>query len=700
MISVNRLRTSNKIGRPFYSGLMHRTIQPQILSISHWALAVFLTAISSPSHAFDNPSPFVILSSDTTRKNNDEVSNDIKEKKRTLSIRYLQLPNASQNFSRFKLISDHTTNEAIFPYNIAIQNYISADPNYIHEASISEQVSYLNSKVQSPLTSQPEGFSNSLNSSPLRDAYYGTLRANLVGINTESELDDIITQSTAEMMNNDMGDLSNDLLPFITMLMNEQHIVNFDAERTKFTSSRAEGIITSVQILNNMSTLDWNNKLGVCRDTHDMGLRIARNMYRVYLDKTYPENNYNVDDYIFLQAWVTPKSQHVTLVVIDPENTRDFHELDWGRVIQKTDQEGIEVGKMVGTAIRLYQFDEKENISAAFNLVRSQWGALFDRELFDEDEQWQINGIYSPQYSSEVNYRSKVGKKGKLSISAGGMAAQETYLSGTIRSGMHNRNIAKFLEYDGFASWQSMYINDNYRKTNTMMWANWDKSSNIISSARYIAGLKSKKINITPNLSIHLFAKSQLEAFFTMSNIESDEPEFKTGFYTSGDGNIWATWGGELNYQNNSKTFNARLNYIDRRFLIPRDVRLLSPHPKVFLGNVAAVRSGQGSQLIGGFNFPKGNLVFDTRFEQDAMKSKFIYGSMEYNSTTSKKSQFFAKTGYFQQVDGIEYYWYAKGRLWVNSGINLLDQEASFSLFSERINGGDYAIGFTISKSF
>ena len=676
---------------------MQNPIIKQSLRIIQFTLAMMLTtAIISQAH--NDPFPNVISLSDSTKdKNEDGNSKEVKA--RTLSIRYLHLPRASQNFSRFKLISDHNANETIWPYNIAIQQHMATDPNYIHGASIAEQVSYLNSLAQSPLSAQPDGFSTPLGSSPLRDAYYGTLRANLVGINAESELDDLITQTTLEMMNNNMGNLSNDLLPFITMLMNEQHIVNYDAERTKFTS-RAEGIITSVQLLNNMSTLDYANKLGVCRDTHDMGLRMLRNMYRVYLDKTYPGHQYNLDDYIFLQSWVTPKSQHVTLVVIDPENPRNFHELDWGRVIQKSDQEGIEIGKMVGTSIRLYRFDKKENVSTAFNLVRSQWGAFFDRELFEGDEQWQINGIYSPQYSSGLNYRTKIGKEGKLGISAGGMAADEHYISATIRSGTHHQSIAKLLEYDGFASYQSMYINDNNRKRKTMMWANWENSSNLISSARYIAGLKTKPLKITRNLSFQLFAKSQVEAFFTMSNIESNENEFQTGFYSSGDGNVWATWGAALQYGDDSKRFNASLNYLDRRFLIPADVRLLSPHPKVLFENVTSTRSGQGTQLKGSLNLPKGKLLFDTRFEQDALKSKFIFGEMEYNALVSKKPQFFAKTGYFQQIDGIEYYWYAKGRRWVNAGFILSEQQASLSLFSERIDGGDFSIGVTLSKSF
>jgi hypothetical protein len=663
---------------------------------------IYLVTITHISYSQNNHTHLVISLNDSIEKNNKErVNSDGREKVRELSVDYLLFPNASQNYTRFELISDHTEKHGTqLQFNSAIQQYISADPNFNNLLSIGEQVDYIQKQLEKPaLNVESEGLVNSFDDS-FKDAYYGTLRANLVAVNSESEMAELVAQSTREMMNNNMDDLSNGLLPFVTMLMNEQHFYNYDRDRAKSKPS-AMGIITAVQMLNTMGTLDINNKAGVCRDTHDMGLRVLRNMYRVYLDEKYPGNHYQVDDYIFLQAWVTHTSQHVTLVVIDPENPRNFHELDWGRVIKKTDQEGIEIGKMNGTAIRLWQFDENKDVSTAFNLVRSQWGAFFDKELLNSDEQWQINGIYSPQYSSSASYRFNVGKKGKVIFSSGAMSAKERFLSGTIRSGKHHGSITRFLDYDGFSSWQSMYVDDTYRRTKTMLWSNWGSASNLISSVRYISGLKTKALNLTPNLQFYLFAKSQLEAFLTLSHFESDDSEFhEDGLYRSGDGNVWTTWGAELTYQNNSKNFNATLNYIDRSFLIPTDVRLLSPNPIVLLENATAVSSGQGSQLKAGFDFPKGNVAIDTRFEQDALKSKFIYGSVEYNTSLTKRPQFFAKIGYFTQVFGIGYYWYAKDRFWVNSGFNLLEQKASFSLFTQDIDGNDFSVGVSLSKSF
>ncbi|MGE0771310.1 MAG: hypothetical protein AB7K37_06335 [Cyclobacteriaceae bacterium] len=612
-----------------------------------------------------------------------------------MSLEYLSLPSASQNFERFTLISDHTKNDKQYPFNTAIQQYISSDLQYPHTAGVQARTAYLNSE----LSESSESLRNAFSTATSKEIYYGTLRANLVGVSSESDLNHVVTQSTLEMMNNGMGDLSNDLLPFITMLMHEQHIHYYDRDRAKAKPS-AKGIVTAVQMLNTMGTLDTNNKAGVCRDTHDMGLRVLRNMYRVYLDNTYPGNNYQVDDYIFLQAWVTPTSQHVTLVVVDPENPRNFHELDWGRVIRKTDQEGIEIGKSVGPAIRLWQFDKDKNVSVAFNLVRSRWGAFLDKELLNDDEQWQLNGIFLPQYASHARFRFDVGQEGEAVVSAGMMAAREPFLSSTLRTGKHSKKMGRILEYNGFAGLQTMFIDDTYRKAHTMMWADWNSSSNISSSLRYIAGLKSYPLNLSPNFQLHFFAKSQLEVFLTMSYIDSNEPEFNTGTFKSGDGNIWTTWGAELSFRNNTRNIEVALNYIDRRFLIPKDVRLLSPHPVELLRSATIVQSGQGTQLKASVKLPKSKVNLETRFEQDALGSQFTYGGIEFQTVSNRNSEWLVSAGNFMQPSGIDYYWYGKDRSWLSTGLNFKSQQATFSIFAQRIGVDDFSTGISISKSF
>jgi len=662
-------------------------------------MTLFCALLSSYNNVSANSINEIDLIGDSTKQKK-SIKESRFEKHRKLQLHYYAFPNAALNFDRFQLISDYTHNEQLFKVNSEFQNYIHTNINTNENPGINNQLILMKNQISNGPVGESQGFNDIFNNTTYKNQYYATLRANLVNVNSEAEINQLIKSSTSEMISNGMGDLSNDLLPFITMLMNEQHINNYDFDRAVSTKPTAKGIVTAVEMLNTMGSLDPNNKLGVCRDTHDMGLRVLRNMYRVYLDEKYPGNNYNVDDYVFLQAWVTHSSQHITLVVVDPENPRDFHELDWGRVIKKTDQEGVEIGKMVGPAIRLWQFDEDKNKSVAFNLIRSQWGMFFDKEILDEEEQWQLNGIYSPQYSSGASYKFDVSKKSKFVLSAGMMNAKERYLSGSIRSGKHNYNLTKYLSYDGFASWQSMYINDTQRKTKTMAWSNWDNSSNLISSVRYISGLETKHFNITPNLQFHLYAKAQLEVFLTLSYFDSNDEEFHSKLYKSGDGNIWTTWGAELTYTNDSKNFETTLNYNDRNFLIPSDVRLLSPNPFVLIENATSEKSGQGTQLKSKLRLPKGNFEIDARFEQDALKSKFIYSAIAYETSNFNNIQFFAKTGYYDQIDGIEYYWYTKGRLWIKSGVILPSKKLTFSVMSENVQGNDYSFSTAISKSF
>ena len=636
-----------------------------------------------------------VLSSDSTKNEKACCEDELKKDERKSSLRfyYLFLPQASLNYERFNLISDHTGNKDQYKFNSAIQQHFDQSPN-LYQSPILNQVEYLNASNFD--------FHNDFGNIGAKDIYYGVLRANLVNLKSEKNIGYLVTSATQELLKNGMDNLSTDILPFITMLMNEQHEYHYDDDRAISTKPTAKGIVTTIEMLNTMGTLDANNKLGVCRDTHDMGLRIARHMYQLYLDEKYPGKNYNVDDYVFLQAWVTPSSQHVTLVVIDPENPRNFHELDWGRVIEKKDQEGVEIGKMVGTAIRLWKYDEKENVTKAFTLLRSTWGSFFDNELLSADEQWSINGIFTPQYRSGASYRLDFGKNENNTavISTGLMNAGEQYISGTIRTRKHSQKIAKLLNYEGFAGWQSMYIEDKRRKSKTINWVDWERSSNLITSIRYISELSIKKINVLPNISFAVYGRSQLEAFLTMSYFNTDHEDFDSRLYKSGDGNIWTTWGGELLFESGSKLFKSKLNYNDRNFLIPSEIRLLSPNPFVLVENATVVKSGRGIQSQTNYSTSIGDFELDFRYEQDPLRSRFIYSSLEYKKLLKKKVEISSTVGYFSQIAGIEYYWYYKDRTWFSSSINLPNTLTTFSLAIENIGSGDFSFGMSISKSF
>ena len=613
------------------------------------------------------------------------------------NLNFRTLPNSALNYKRFTLVSDHNENIIQYKVNSSIQQYFDefiAPGKY--SGLKSQYDAILTGLGQTKSSDLNEGLIEYVNTLQKKEILHSVWRANLVHVQNEHELTKNITETTQEMISQGYNNLSEDLLPFITMLMLEQKIHHYDTDRVISTKPGAKGIVNSIQILNAMATLDDEINAGVCRDVHDMGLRILRPMYRVYLDEKYPDNNYNVDDYIFLQAWVTPSSQHVTLVVLDPDNTRNFYELDWGRVYKKEDQEGVEIGKMVGTTIRLWQFDPEKNVTGAFNMVKSQWGIFLDNNLLKPDENWLINGIFNPQYASSANYVLNAGKKSKIDISLGMLNAGERSISFNYRSGAHQAKITKLFQYSGVVGFQAMVIDDLERKTFTMPWAEWYSVVNFLNSIRYISTLKTAALQLTPYLKANLYALSQLEVFWSMTHFKSSNIDFNNKLQASGDGNIWLTWGAELNYSRNQFEFDFK--YGSRNFLIPTDVRLLSPNPFELIRHATIANSGSG--ILARIKYKNSAWLFEPefRYEQNKMDARFMLYSLKVSKLTKKKNQFFIQGSSFNQIQGLEYYWYAKTRFWFDTGFESYKKQFNISLFTEAIQNDFLTFGIRFNK--
>jgi len=613
-------------------------------------------------------------------------------------INYRTLSNTALNYTRFTVVSNHNKNLLQYGFNSNIQLFFDDFIDKENYPGLRSQYDALFNNIQ---LDKSELINNKLidniNELTKKEIFLSIWRANLVHVKTEQDIIKNVTETTSQMIHEGFDDLSEDLLPFITMLMLEQEKHHYQKNRVVSTKPESKGIVTAVQMLNAMSTLDDNVNAGVCRDIHDLGLRILRPMYRVYLDEKYPGNDYDVDDYIFLQAWVTPSSQHITLVVLDPENTRNYHELDWGKVIKKENQEGIAVGKMVGTTVRLWQYNPKKDVTGAFNMVKSQWGIFLDSKIFKNDESWLINGIYNPQYASSADYILNAGKKSELGISLGMLNSNERLLSFSYRSGTHHDTIAKILEYGGTVAIQTMIIDDTQRKSYTMPWDEWYSVVNLINSVRYISRLKTKPLTILPGLKANLFVQSQLEVFLSLSHFKSNNENFNNNTQGSGDGNIWLTWGAELNYKR--PQFDFDFIFGSRNFLIPTDVRLLSPNPFELIRHATLANSGLGILTRLKYSNIGWDVEPEFRYEQNKMDAQFLLYSLKLSKAIKNKSAFFAKAGSFNQIQGLEYYWYAKTRFWFDLGFESRKKQFNISLHSEAIQNDFLTFGLSFNKS-
>ncbi|RLD79199.1 MAG: hypothetical protein DRJ10_09205, partial [Bacteroidetes bacterium] len=398
----------------------------------------------------------------------------------------------------------------------------------------------------------------------------------------------------------------------------------------------------------------------------------------------------------FLHAWVTPSSQHVTLVVVDPENTRNYQELDWGRIYKKEDQEGIEIGKMVGTTIRLWQYNPEQDVTGAVNLLKSQWGIFLDNNILKPDESWLLNGIYNPQYASSANYILSAGKKSEIGISIAMLNAGERSLSFNYRSGSHHKQITKFFQYSGLVGFQAMIIEDTQRKSETLAWAEWYSVVNFLNSVRYISTLKTTPIQIIPHLTANLYALSQLEVVWSMTHFKTNDIGFNNQLHATGDGNIWLNWGAEINYNRPQFEFDIKLG--SRNFLIPTDVRLLSPNPFELIRHATLANSGSG--LLAHAKYKNSGYIIEPefRYEQNEMSARFTLYMLKLAKIIKQNNQFFVQGGSFNQIQGLEYYWYAKSRYWYSLGFESYKKQFNISLYSEAIKNDFLTFGLSFRK--
>ncbi|MCF6240094.1 MAG: hypothetical protein L3J74_01965 [Bacteroidales bacterium] len=609
---------------------------------------------------------------------------------------YRSLPNTALNAGRITRLSFHGDNPEQYKFNSSVQKYFdefTAPENQGLENAYYFLKNDLQSISDNKLYTTVYDYVASL---PEKDILFSIWRKNIIKVEKETDMIENVRTSTKEMMALGYDDLGKDLFPFITMLMWEQKMHHYDKARVISTRKGSKGIVTSIQILNALESLDNDFNAGVCRDVHDWGLRMLRPMLTEYYKEKNPAKVYNVDDYVFLQAWVTPSSQHVTIAVVDPDSSRNYYELDWGSVLKKENQEGVEIGKMTGAAVRLWQYQPEKNVTQAFNLLRTQWGTYFDRHFFKNDEDWLFNGIYTPYYASSTDYIVSAGKKSEINISLGMLNASEKTLSINYRSGTHEFSFAKIFQYSGLLGIQSMIIDDTQRKNAAMAWDEWYSSLNLANSVRYIMNVKTKDLEILPNLKANIYALSQIEFFLSLSHFKSNDIEFNDKLQGSGDGNIWITWGVHLNYA--IKNFELDTKFGSRNFLIPKDVRLLSPNPFVLMSNAVIANSGNGLLLHGKFDNKNWLIEPEFRFEQNKMNAQFVLYSLKLGKSINPQNRFFMESGYYNQIKGIEYYWYAKSRYWFSLGINSYKKAFDLSLYSELIKGDFITIGLQFNK--
>lgn len=587
------------------------------------------------------------------------------------------LPEFAKYGTRYIILKNVNTEYRPVEINYSLQNFLKAE-NY-NDSSLLNGF-YL---VNENMTEGKALYSELVPYNPIneKDLFYGVWRNQLTKSSSEGEIHQSIIEGTNTLINLGYSDMANDFFPFITGLMEEQHIFNYDVKRTNGFDKGSRGIVGSVEILNALGSQDARNKFGVCRDIHETGRQLLKPMCEVYFNHFYPDMKIDFDDYIFLQSWTTDASQHVTLSLINPLNTKVVYELDWGRVIEKTRNVGYNNGRLYGNTFRIWQYDKDKQISVPIDFKRTQFGKILDEDILTSEEYQQFNGIYDEEYYSNIRYLNSMGKYGNLNFSIGGYYPDQKYFLTSYFLHTKKKKVFKFLNHSNTIALQAVIHEDTKKKEILYPQRDWELATSLMGIPRIISKFESPKFKISENFSFNAYLNQQLDVFLIVNSFHiNDSISHKENFH-SGDGNLSFSNGFNFDYYSDNRSFFSSLTIQSRSCLLPKDIRLLSPNPLELVSNIRfitpAVDAISNTVLYLSEN---SNLSINAMFEFTNKNAIIFSGSVSAKIGKSKNIYFVTSIGKNDQLKGMPYFWYPVSKSWVDLQLNYFSNILSFSL--------------------
>jgi hypothetical protein len=607
------------------------------------------------------------------------------------AINYRMLPGYAKYASRYKILDDVNTSSRPLEINYSLQNFLRSagynDSSLITSyRTVTENVKGGNLRYSevAPYSSITE-----------KELFYGVWRNQLVSSTSDSEIHQSIVEGTNTMIDMGFTDLARDIFPFITNLMEEQHLLNYDHARTKGFGKGSHGVVTSIEILHALGSQNSENKSGVCRDVHETGRQLMKTMCEVYYERFYPDKEIDFDDYIFLQSWMTQASQHVTVSLINPLDTKVIYELDWGRVIEKTSNSGYDNGRMYGNTIRIWQFNKETQTSEPIDFKRTQFGKILDEDILTADEYQQFNGIYDEEYYSSIRYLKNMGKSGNLNFSLGTYHPWQHYFLTSYYFDTRRKNITRFLTHSGKLAFQAALHEDTEKKELLYPQPDWQMTASLMSVPRVISKFETKKFRLTRNISFDAFLNQQLDIFFIISSFNIKDSTGYNKVPTSGDGNLSFSNGLNINYSPGNQSFFTSLTLQGRSCVLPKDIRLMSPNVLVLVPNLRFVTPA--IDLVSNTNITlneRSSLSVKALAEFTNKDAILFSGSIAGRLSLSKNIYFVTSIGVNDQIKGMPYFWYPVSRKWIDFQFNYLNNGLSISLLEVPENQHSINISF------
>lgn len=490
------------------------------------------------------------------------------------------------------------------------------------------------------------------NSFTEKELIWASWRNSAVRITGESELPAVMNEGVELLIDNGYTDLSSDILPFVSMLMEEQRYYHFDDSRIVIGGKDVGGIVDISRFFEVLRSMDNTQQAGVCRDVHDAGLRMLRPILKDYYNLVHPELVFNPDDYLFLQSWVTTSGQHVTTTLIDPFDRKLLYELDWGKVVEKYNHYGYDNGRNYGTIYRIWKFDSEKDLTIPVTFAYTETGKLLNKHFYDEDDDLAFSGIRDRTSYNEISWVQKKKANHDLSFAAGVLPQNQYYATATYRYFQKEKIWWNLIKYNAKAGLQLLIKEDHLRKNSFM---NEDNTAvfSLTTQPRYQTTFSNIPVHLTKTASFHLFINGTADF---ISVLYKSFGKSTASFAKTGDAGLYLTQGLQLDINPDGDT-RLFLRFQNRSYLIAREVRLMAPNPVDFFPNASLSSSGQN--IIAGFagTYTWGNAHSEINLSFERQQCIFIQPMISSGIVLNSNLNIVAQLSAIRQLSGKTYYW-------------------------------------------
>lgn len=497
-----------------------------------------------------------------------------------------------------------------------------------------------------------------------KEIIWAAWRNRTVRIINEAELPTVMNEGVDLLLQNGYSDLSSDILPFVSMLMEEQRYYHFDDSRIIIGGGKVGGIVDITHFFEVLRSMDNTQHAGVCRDVHDAGLRMLRPVLSEYYKNIHPGLNFNPDEYLYLQSWVTTSGQHVTTTFIDPYNRKLQYELDWGKVVEKTNHYGYDNGRNYGTVFRMWKFDSQKDLTVPLTFAYTETGKLLNSHFFDENDEQAFSGMSEKSYFNEISAMHQKKKNHDLSFAAGILSQSEYYATGTYRYFQKEKVWWNFIKYNGKAGLQLFLKEDHLRKNSFMNEVN-SAILSLTTQPRYQTSLSNIPVQIGKRSEFHFYINGTADF---ISVLYKSFGESTASFSKTGDAGLYITQGFQLDMRPVAgKKLYLRMQ--NRSFLIANEVRRMAPNPFDFFPH--SVISSPGQNIIAGYSgqYNWGNVSTEINIDFEKQGCIFIQPILNTGIKVNRNSTIIAEFLAIRQMKGETYYWLPADMLFAEAGI-------------------------------